>query len=101
MRLQVPPLAPLDFEPGRCLWRRLLDSESSLGIWQVGEGPAIHVVPAAENAIQALLIEVASLSRSKMFLSEKELLGSESAEEVTIDPSRIGGLNIRLVEAQR
>jgi hypothetical protein len=87
-----------DFEPSRRLWRRLLDSESSPGIWQVGDGPAIHVVPSAENAIQAIIVEVASLSRAKMFLREKGLLGPESVEELTIDPSRIGGLNIRLVE---
>jgi catechol 2,3-dioxygenase-like lactoylglutathione lyase family enzyme len=90
-----------DFEASRRLWRRLLDSESSPGIWQVGDGPAIHLVPAAENAIQAFVIEVASLSRSRMFLRERSLLGSESVKEATIDPSRIGGLNIRFVEAQR
>jgi catechol 2,3-dioxygenase-like lactoylglutathione lyase family enzyme len=90
-----------DFEASRRLWRKLLDSESSPGIWQIGDGPAIRLVPAAENAMQAIVVEVASLSRSKKFLREKGLLGSESVNEATIDPSRIGGLNIRLVEAQR
>jgi catechol 2,3-dioxygenase-like lactoylglutathione lyase family enzyme len=90
-----------DFEASRRLWRRLLDSESSTGIWQVGDGPAIHLVPAAENAVQAFVVEVASLARAKVFLRDKGLLGSQLAEEATIDPSRIGGLNIRLVEARR
>ena len=39
-----------------------------------------------------------SLQRAKAFLLEKGLLGSVSGKEVTIDPAKIQGVNIRLVE---
>jgi len=55
-------------------------------------------VPANENRVEALLIRVASLERAKASLREKQLLGFDVAGQVTIDPSRIGGLDLRLVE---
>jgi hypothetical protein len=41
------------------------------------------------------------LQRAKTFLREKGLLGVDSEEEATIDPSKIHGLNIRVVEKER
>lgn len=82
------------------LWERLLEPRrpSAPGLWQVGDGPAIRLVWAGENTIQGLIISVVSLRRARAFLQERGILGSVSEKEVTIDPSKIQGLNIRLVE---
>jgi hypothetical protein len=88
-----------DWQMARRLWQRLLDPAPSAtsNSWQVGNGPAIRLVSAAENRIQTIVIRVASLDRAKAFLRDKQLLGAESDGQAAIDPSKIGGLDIRLV----
>jgi hypothetical protein len=88
-----------DLEAAKGLWQKLLDPTppSGLSTWQVGDGPAIRLVQASENAPHGLVIVVASLPHAKAFLREKGLLGADSAEEATIEPSKIYGLNIRVV----
>ena len=66
--------------------------------WQIGDGPAVRLVAAKQNQAQALVIRVASLERAKAFLRDKQLLGAEVAGQVSIDPSKVGGLDLRLVE---
>jgi catechol 2,3-dioxygenase-like lactoylglutathione lyase family enzyme len=87
-------------EMARQLWQKLLDPTPSAtsNTWQIGTGPAVRLVPANENRVQALLIRVASLERAKAFLRDKLLLGVDAAGQVTIDPGKIGGLDLRLVE---
>ena len=89
-----------DLKAAVMLWARLLQPRrpSAPGLWEVGDGPSIHVVEAEENKLQGLGISVVSLRRAKAFLLEKGLLGSVSDKEVTIDPAKIQGVNIRLVE---
>jgi hypothetical protein len=89
-----------DLQMARRLWQRLLDPArpATSNTWQVGNGPAVRIVPAAENRLQAMVIRVASLDQAKAFLREKQLLGSESAGQIAIDPSKLGGLDIRLVD---
>lgn len=89
-----------DLPMARRLWQRLLDPARSAtsNTWQVGNGPAIHLVSAAENRIQTMVIRVASLDRAKAFLRDKQLLGAESDGQAAIDPSKVGGLDIRLVD---
>lgn len=93
-------IGAVDVEMARRLWQTLLDPTPSATshTWQIGPGPAVRLVPADENRVQALLIRVASLERAKAFLLEKRLLGVDAAGQVTIDPSTIGGLDLRLVE---
>ena len=88
-----------DLQAARGLWQKLLDPTSTTApdVWQVGEGPDIRLVEAKENAIHALVVSVASLPKAKAFLRGRALLGSESEEAAAIDPSKIGGLDIRLV----
>lgn len=90
----------VELEPARQLWQNLLDSTRSAtsNIWQVGGGPAVRLVRANENRIEALVIRVASLERAKIFLRDRQLLGAETAGQVTIDPSKVGGLDLRLVD---
>jgi len=92
-----------DLETARGLWQKLLDPTplSSFSTWQVGDGPAIRLVQAKENAPHGLVIVVASLPRAKAFLREKGLLGADSEDAATMDPSKIYGLNIRVVEKER
>ena len=89
-----------DLAVAQCLWQRLLDPTpvSGSSTWQVGDGPAIRLLQAGENTTHGLLISVASLPNARAFLRERGLLGIDSQREVTIDPSKIEGLNIRLVE---
>jgi hypothetical protein len=91
-----------DLEVARGLWQKLLDPAplSGQSTWRVSDGPAIRLVQAKENTTQGLVITVASLGRAKTFLREKGLLGTDSAKEATIDPSKIHGLNIRVVEKE-
>jgi catechol 2,3-dioxygenase-like lactoylglutathione lyase family enzyme len=93
-------IGAVDVEMARRLWRRLLDATPSAtpDTWQIGAGPAVRLVPANENRVEALLIRVRSLERAKAFLRERHLLGVVGAEQVTIDPSKIGGLDLRLME---
>ena len=64
----------------------------------MGDGPAICLVQAERNELQGFVIAVASLQRAESFLREKALLGSATKEGLTIDASKIEGLNIRLIE---
>jgi hypothetical protein len=93
-------IGAVDVEMARKLWQNLLDPTPAptSNTWQIGTGPAVRLVPATENRVQALLIRVASLERARVFLREKQLLGVDAAGQITIDPSKIGGLDLRLVE---
>jgi hypothetical protein len=89
-----------DLAVTRGLWQKLLDPTplSGSSTWQVGDGPAIRLLRAGENTTRGLVISVASLPKARAFLRERDLLGIDSQQEATIDPSKIEGLNIRLVE---
>ena len=93
-------IGAVDLEAARRLWQRLLDPTPSAtsNTWQIGRGPAVRLVPAVENRVQAVLIRVASLARATTFLRERKLLGVEPAGHVSIDPSKVGGLELRLVD---
>ena len=82
------------------LWERLVAPGRAVepGVWPVGDGPAIRVVQGRENRLHGLVIRVASLSRAKTFLQDKDLLGSVSEESLTIDPNKLEGLSIKLVD---
>jgi catechol 2,3-dioxygenase-like lactoylglutathione lyase family enzyme len=88
-----------DLESARRLWQRLLDParSSGPGTWQVGDGPAIRLVSAPQNRMQALVIRVASLDRAKAFLRANNLLGAETEGHVSIASSKLAGVDIRLV----
>jgi hypothetical protein len=90
----------VDVEVARRLWQGLLEPTpaDASNTWQIGAGPAVRLVRANENRVEALLIRVASLERAKAFLREKQLLGVDRAGQVTLDPAKIGGLDLRLVE---
>lgn len=83
------------------LWRKLLRpaiEETGL-CWQVGDGPALRVITAEKDGIHHMVWEVASLSDAREALETLDLLGSVMADEITLDPEKCFGLDIRLVEA--
>jgi hypothetical protein len=93
-------IGAVDLKAARRLWQKLSDPTPSAtsSTWQIGSGPAVRLVPAKENRVRALVIRVASLERAKAFLRESQLLGGAAAGQVTIDPSKVGGLDLRLVD---
>ncbi len=93
-------IGAVEVETARRLWQSLLDPTPSATSrsWPIGAGPAVRLVPASENRVQTLIVRVSSLDRARAFLREKKLLGADAAGQVTIDPTKIGGVDLRLVE---
>jgi hypothetical protein len=89
-----------DMKIATSLWSKLLAPQrpSASGVWQVGDGPAIRLVSADENKLEGIVIRVVSLERAKAALRERGLLGSVTSDAAMMDPARIDGLSIRLVE---
>lgn len=73
-------------------------SMSSGGLMPIGTGPAVRISTGKRDVIEGLIFEVASLSRAKEFLQAKGMLGSSTAKELRIEPSKVQGLDIRVVE---
>jgi catechol 2,3-dioxygenase-like lactoylglutathione lyase family enzyme len=93
-------IGAVDVDAARQLWQKLLDPTpaGTSDTWPIGEGPAVRLVRSNENRVEALVIRVASLERAKAFLRNRQLLGAETAGQVTIDPSKVGGVELRLVD---
>jgi hypothetical protein len=89
-----------DWQNATIIWQRLLDPTrpSAPGSWRVGDGPSIRIVEAEETRVKTLILSVHSLARAKEFLRGKGLLGVDMNDTVTMDPSKIWGLDIRLIE---
>jgi hypothetical protein len=88
-----------DLTAGGRLWQRLLDPASPSGqhAWQVGDGPAIRLVSAPRDRMEALTIRVASLDKARTFLRQNQLTGAETPGQVTIKSPKLGDVDIRLV----
>lgn len=93
-------IGAIDVASARQLWQRLLDPtpSSAPNTWQIGNGPAVRLVSATENKIQTLVIRVASLDRATTFLRDKQLLRADPEGRPTIDLSKVGDLDVRLVD---
>lgn len=86
-------------ETQRC-WLKLLAriAEVAPNVWEIEDGPRVRLVSANENAIQTLVLKVTSLERAKAALTEKNMLGNVTDDDLTIAPEKIYGLDVRLVE---
>jgi hypothetical protein len=80
------------------IWTRLLGKPAGSGNWRVGAGPAIRLIAGDQDRIREIILKVESLDRAKIFLKKSKLLGSVSISSVSVNPSRIQGLRISLVE---
>jgi hypothetical protein len=84
----------------RLQWRDLLmpSAPSTQSLWQAGRGPDIRLAAGAGRGVQRVIIKVESLDRARAFLREQKLLGGESGASISINPAKIQGLVIHLVE---
>ncbi len=91
-------IAAANLEKEKSAWRQLLGEQAPSRIWPVGGGPAIRLVQGLKDQIQEIAFKVESLDRARAFLKKNNLLESVLSKEVFINPLRIQGLRIRLVE---
>ncbi len=91
-------LAAGDLKKERARWQELLApiASSSIGVWQVGNGPAIHLIGGGKDQILRIIFKVKSLEHARAVLKEKRLMGPVLAQEISLDPSAIQGLDIRI-----
>lgn len=89
-----------DFRRAREMWAKLYApaTETSEGVWEIDDGPALRLVESGENSIQSLALQVSSLERAETHLRERGMIGTVTDEEVTINPANIEGLLVRLVQ---
>ena len=89
-----------DLAESRRLWQKLLDPRpmSDEGVWQVGEGPAIRMVPATEDGTQSWVIKVRSLDQARTFLAVHDLLGQDPEGRVTLKIEQFHAFDIEFVE---
>jgi hypothetical protein len=89
-----------DFEAARGLWRRLYApaGETAEGVFEADGGPAVRLVESDRDSIQTLVLKVSSTGRAETFLRESGMLGAVGEDHITIDPSQLEGLDVRLVQ---
>jgi hypothetical protein len=91
-------IAAANLEKDKTAWRRLLGEPTPAGNWIMSAGPAIRLVQGAEDRIQKIIFQAKSLDQAKTFLIKKRMLGTVSAREISLSPSRVQRLNISLVQ---
>ncbi len=84
----------------RDAWRTVLAplSMSGDGLMTIGAGPAVEITDAGRDGIQGLVLKVASLEQARSFLEGQGLLGDSTSNELRIDPTKIQGLDIRIIQ---
>lgn len=89
-----------DVETAHRYWQHLFDpiAPTGSGIWQIGDGPAIRLVPHTQDGLIRLVWKVKSLQHARAFLREQEIPHVENDEQVTVTPAALFGLDIQLVE---
>jgi catechol 2,3-dioxygenase-like lactoylglutathione lyase family enzyme len=90
-----------DLEDARNKWSALLEPSPRISDdeFVFFAGPRIHLVQAESPGIQGIVLKVRSVDRAANFLGEHRLLAKDATGQVTISPSAIDGLSIRLVDA--
>lgn len=98
--VQTLTIGAKDPQQAQAQWQRLLAPLVPVreGEWQPKEGPCIRLVPHERDEILAMTWQVASLEQARSFLQAKGMLGTASANQITIAPETTFGLHIVLVE---
>jgi hypothetical protein len=88
-----------DLDAARARWNKLYApaAEAAPDVWQTGDDPAVRLQRSEKNSIQTLVLKVSSLERAETFLRESGMLGSVGEDHIQIDPSKLEGLDVRLV----
>jgi hypothetical protein len=91
-----------DFGPARAMWAKLYAPapEVSSGVWEIDDGPALRLVESDSNSIQSLALRVSSLERAETALRERGMIGAVTDDEITINPAKLEGLLVRLVQRE-
>ncbi len=81
-------------------WQKIFapSAFSTEGVMAVGDGPGIRIDQGKEDRIEGMLLEVSSLEKARAFLQTSGLLGEASGSELRLDPAKVQGLDIRVVE---
>jgi hypothetical protein len=89
-----------DFEGVEAVWRQFLAPvpEIAPGIWEIADGPRVHLVSSGENSIKTLVLKVSSLKRAETFLAGKGMLGALDNDCIRLAPEKIHGLDVHLVQ---
>ena len=89
-----------DSSTGTEAWINLLGRERlvSEGLFRFSEGPDIRLEQGEPEGLREIVLEVASLEDARVYLDSKGLLGETEQGHLTIAPSAIQGLSIRLRE---
>lgn len=88
------------YERAYYCWKALLEPypEIRKGIWKLPGGPNLRLVQRPANGLRRMVWQVASLNRAAQFLFKRGMLGKERDGMLTIDPAKVMGLDIRLVQ---
>jgi hypothetical protein len=99
VRVEEVIVGTADLRKANRAWQKLVAPAAASGadLWRIGDGPAVRLVQAEKDMLQGLVVAVSALPAARDFLEKKGLLGAGSETELVIAPSRIRGLNIRLV----
>ena len=83
-----------EFEADCAMWRKLLmpSAPPDTVLFQPTLGPPLRLVKDTRDRIQSIVLKVRSLDQARLFLQKEKMLGNG----MTILPSRLGGLAIRL-----
>ncbi|MGD2124008.1 MAG: hypothetical protein PVJ76_19815 [Gemmatimonadota bacterium] len=89
-----------DLSTGTEAWKSLLGGERmvSEGLFRFSQGPAIRLEQGEPEGIREIVVEVVSLDDAKAYLNSKGILGETDQGDLTIGPSAVQGLSIRLRE---
>jgi len=82
------------------LWGKLLDKKTpSPGeALKASQGPALRLVPSGTDAIRSIVVQVPDLGRARRFLKENGLLEEELKDKIVIDPTKLMGLEVQVVQ---
>ena len=80
-------------------WRSFLSACRHEGdVWFAGDGPALRLVPAKENQLESIVLQVSSLEKAKLALAQRQLVGKLALGSVELDTTKTLGLRIILKE---
>jgi hypothetical protein len=88
-------IATRNVEADQAEWEKLLEKKTPLGNTA---GPSIRLIHGPTDRIAEMIFEVKSLDRAGKFLDGRGLMGTSSAGQISLDPSKIQGLKISLME---
>lgn len=87
-----------DLDAARQRWQGLLDPATGTDDrWVLDEGPALVLEAGKRDALARLVFGAASLPSTRAWLVARSLLGAGSTDtELRIEPTRVGGLDLRI-----